>query len=354
MTTIYLVRHAHSTYSVDELGRGLSSEGPSTVSQITKHLINKNIDFIYSSPYARAIDTIKDLAHSIQRDIYIEDDFKERTVAKESVPNFEESLHTLWSNPTFSFEGGESNVEAQTRVIRKVEELLLRHEGKNIVISTHGNLLALLLNYYDKQHEYLFWKNMSMPDIYKLSYNGSNLHKVEHIWKEPFLIRPITEEDALTSLHLMNTIDAESPYMLYGAGERATSLEQQQKTIKSILKKENATMLLAIDNQTPVGYTIAIGGAMERTKHSAYLVIGILASHTNRGIGGALFKEVEKWARAHSITRMELTVMTNNERAVHLYKKRGFEIEGTKKQAFFLQNEYVNAYDMAKLLSPID
>ncbi|GGE63009.1 bifunctional histidine phosphatase family protein/GNAT family N-acetyltransferase [Priestia taiwanensis] len=353
MTTIYLVRHAHSPYSTDELGRGLSDEGAATIFRISNHLVDKNINVIYSSPYTRAIDTVKELATTIHQEIHLEEDFKERKVATESVPNFEESLHTLWSNPEFSFEGGESNIEAQARVVRKTEELLQRHEGENIVISTHGNLLASLLNYYDKQYNYLFWKNMSMPDIYKLSYNGLRLHKVERIWKESFFLRTITEEDASSVLHLMKIIDSESSYMLYGIGERTTSPEQQRKNIKNILKRDNATILLAMDDQTPIGYMMALGGTTERTKHSAYLVIGILHSHTGKGIGKALFEKMEQWAIAHSITRLELTVMTNNERAVYLYKKLGFEIEGMKKQAFFLHNEYIDAYEMAKILSPI-
>jgi 2,3-bisphosphoglycerate-dependent phosphoglycerate mutase len=346
MTTIYLVRNADFPYSSDT-----PVEGQSTSKQITHYLMDKDIDLIYSSPCARAMDTIKDFAEVAQKEILLEEKFKERIVAKEPVPNFEESLHKLWTNPTFSFEGGESNEKAQLRGIKQIAQLLLHQEGKNIVISTHGNLLALLLHYYDKQYDYLFWKNLSTPDIYKLSYEGLTLHKVERIWQEPFHIRTATVEDAMSSLQLMNKIDSESSYMLYSTDERTTSPEQHKKRLASIEKTENTTMLLAIDNQTPVGYLMAIGGSVTRTKHSVYLVVGILASHTNKGIGGALFREVEKWARSHSVTRMELSVMTNNEPAIHLYKKRGFEIEGMKKQAFLVDNEYIDACEMAKLLS---
>ncbi|WP_407927862.1 GNAT family N-acetyltransferase [Gracilibacillus suaedae] len=48
--------------------------------------------------------------------------------------------------------------------------------------------------------------------------------------------------------------------------------------------------------------------------------------------------------------RMELTVAASNRSAVALYKKIGFEIEGTKRKALLVENEYLDEYYMAKLL----
>lgn len=43
-----------------------------------------------------------------------------------------------------------------------------------------------------------------------------------------------------------------------------------------------------------------------------------------------------EWARGTGIIRrMELEVFTHNERAIHVYEKLGFLVEGTKEQAFF-------------------
>jgi Acetyltransferases, including N-acetylases of ribosomal proteins len=48
------------------------------------------------------------------------------------------------------------------------------------------------------------------------------------------------------------------------------------------------------------------------------------------------------------LTRLELTVMVHNERAIALYKKMGFEIEGTKKRSMRIDGQYVDEYYMAK------
>ncbi|MBC7123627.1 MAG: GNAT family N-acetyltransferase, partial [Pseudothermotoga sp.] len=48
--------------------------------------------------------------------------------------------------------------------------------------------------------------------------------------------------------------------------------------------------------------------------------------------------------------KIQLEVMANNERAIRLYEKFGFEIEGRKKKAILLDDEYVDLLVMGKWL----
>ena len=50
-------------------------------------------------------------------------------------------------------------------------------------------------------------------------------------------------------------------------------------------------------------------------------------------------------------TRIELTVYTDNAAALALYKKFGFEIEGTHKQFAFRNGTYIDSYSMARVRS---
>jgi putative acetyltransferase len=73
-------------------------------------------------------------------------------------------------------------------------------------------------------------------------------------------------------------------------------------------------------------------------------------AHQGRGVGTALMKAAldlaDNWLQ---FTRIELTVYTDNVAALALYKKFGFEIEGTHKQYAFRNGVYVDAYAMARL-----
>lgn len=63
MTTLYFVRHAHSTYTADEWTRPLSERGAGDVRNITNSLSEEKIDLVVSSPYKRAIQTVQGIAN---------------------------------------------------------------------------------------------------------------------------------------------------------------------------------------------------------------------------------------------------------------------------------------------------
>jgi RimJ/RimL family protein N-acetyltransferase len=92
------------------------------------------------------------------------------------------------------------------------------------------------------------------------------------------------------------------------------------------------------------------GGSVRRNRHNGYIVIGILRQYQGKGIGAGLFREMDVWARNTEIARLELTVMTHNERAIALYLKNGFEMEGTKRKSLVIDGQWVDEYYMSKIL----
>jgi RimJ/RimL family protein N-acetyltransferase len=98
------------------------------------------------------------------------------------------------------------------------------------------------------------------------------------------------------------------------------------------------------------GYLSAIGGRFARDRHAAYIVIGILDRFTGMGIGTTLFEKLEDWAKGHGIHRLELSVMIHNQRAVALYKKMGFDVEGIKRDSLLVDGAYVDEYYMSRLI----
>lgn len=165
-------------------------------------------------------------------------------------------------------------------------------------------------------------------------------------------IREITENDAGAFLEMCRALDEETSFMLLEPGERSLSVDEQRDRIRSLADRDNSTILVAeIDGQL-VGYIYADGGRYHRNQHCAHIVIGVRAAHTGQGIGTRLFEELIDWAGKHGLTRLELTVMTHNQRGVRLYHKMGFEIEGLRRRALFVDGEYVDEYLMSRLIFP--
>ncbi len=164
------------------------------------------------------------------------------------------------------------------------------------------------------------------------------------------LIRNIKLEDAPSLLALKIQLDGETKFMMLEKGERPNNLESERQRIQSVLESENSMIFVAESDRKLVGHLSVYGDSFKRNKHNAYLVIGVLHEFTGQGIGKKLFETMETWARQVGLHRLELTVMTHNEHAVRLYKKMGFDIEGTKRHSLMVDGVYVDEFYMAKLL----
>ena len=184
ITNIYFVRHAHSIYAPNEYGRPLSKQGLLDAKKVTNILKREKINQVYSSPYKRALQTVEGIANTREKEIIIVDDLKERILAKAPVDDFSKAIKKVWYEEDFSWDGGESNRIAQARGVDTLLQILNEHKGEQIVIGTHGNIMVLMMNYFDHQYGFEFWKRLTMPDIYRLSFRDSTLVKVNWLWGE--------------------------------------------------------------------------------------------------------------------------------------------------------------------------
>ena len=160
--------------------------------------------------------------------------------------------------------------------------------------------------------------------------------------------RYLSIDDAENFWEMMNQLDYETKYMLYEPGERTKDLSMIESLIYSTLKGENF-LLVAEDDNKLVGYISAEKGKLNRIAHSAYIVVGILAEYRGKGIGTEFFKKLDIGADENRITRLELTVICENEGAKHLYEKNGFEIEGVKRNSVLCDGKYMDEFYMAKI-----
>ncbi len=87
-----------------------------------------------------------------------------------------------------------------------------------------------------------------------------------------------------------------------------------------------------------------------RRRHVASLGMGVKDNFAGKGVGSALLQTAvdlcDNWI---NIKRLELTVYTDNEQAINLYKKFGFQIEGESAAFAFRDGEYIAAYHMARI-----
>ncbi|WP_225999069.1 histidine phosphatase family protein [Paenibacillus sp. BJ-4] len=186
-TYIYMVRHGESPKTEgNERTRGLTDKGKVDTNRITELLKTEGIEVFVSSPYQRAILTIRELAQCLGKEILIFEDLKERNFSADDIRMPDSELMPLlnrsFSDPNFTLSGGESNADCQNRAIKVLKELLKTYQGQKIAIGTHGAVMTLMMGYYDSQYDLDFLLHTSKPDIYKMEFNGQELVEVKRLW----------------------------------------------------------------------------------------------------------------------------------------------------------------------------
>jgi 2,3-bisphosphoglycerate-dependent phosphoglycerate mutase len=182
MTSFYLIRHAHADYLQNEQ-RPLSEKGQADAERVAGLLGSYAITQIYSSPYQRAVQTVSPLAKKLNLEIVIEPDLRERCLAQGVVDgDFITMVQQTWEAPFFAFQGGESNLAAQERGVGVIHRLSACHPNGRLVLSTHGNLMCLILQFFFKHINFEFWKSLSMPDIYTFSQENKE-NNLTRLWQ---------------------------------------------------------------------------------------------------------------------------------------------------------------------------
>ncbi|EBY9043744.1 N-acetyltransferase [Salmonella enterica subsp. enterica serovar Java] len=125
------------------------------------------------------------------------------------------------------------------------------------------------------------------------------------------------------------------------------SLEMWQARLT---EQAGVKQLVACIDDIVVGHLSIQVTQRPRRSHVADFGICVDARWHNRGIASTLSRTMidmcDNWLR---VDRIELTVFVDNEPAVAVYKKYGFEIEGTGKKYGLRNGEYVDAYFMARV-----
>lgn len=184
MTTIYFVRHAEPNHdNHDDAARELTPKGMADRILVTEYLSGKSIDTVLSSPYKRAVDTLRDYADTYNFGIKIVEDFRERKFADHWVDDFQGFARRSWSDFDYKLSGGETLREVQERNIAALRSVLKIYADKNIVIGSHGTALSTIIHYYDHSFGYDDFERIRplMPWIVKFVFIDGKCGRIEPV-----------------------------------------------------------------------------------------------------------------------------------------------------------------------------
>jgi ribosomal protein S18 acetylase RimI-like enzyme len=109
-------------------------------------------------------------------------------------------------------------------------------------------------------------------------------------------------------------------------------------------------MYVAIEDNHVVGWADLTPAGVAEHAHRATLGMGVIASHRGKGLGRKLLNACLAHAPRSGISKVELTVFTNNTAAVELYRSAGFADVGVLHDYRRLDGEVYDALLMERFL----
>lgn len=159
----------------------------------------------------------------------------------------------------------------------------------------------------------------------------------------------VADAEALIAFRQVITNEADNN-IVWEPGEFNRTVEEEARLVDEVTASDNSIMLVAEVDGRIIGMLGCHGGKRRAHRHNAGLGVTLLKEYRGQGIGTLLMERVIEWAKGTGVlTRMELEVYPHNARAIHVYEKCGFVVEGVRRNAYLKSGKYTDAVLMALL-----
>lgn len=163
--------------------------------------------------------------------------------------------------------------------------------------------------------------------------------------------RNAVAEDAVKIVDFYNFVGGETTYLSFEKDEYPLNVEEQTASIASLEGNATNIMLMAMDGDEIAGIATINSSHKIKARHEGELGIVVAKKYQGQGIGTELITRLIEWARGNGVTtRIRLDTRADNPKAVALYMKFGFIVEGCCRNSTLLDGKYYDLYIMGMTL----
>ena len=145
--------------------------------------------------------------------------------------------------------------------------------------------------------------------------------------------------------HVFDAVCRERRFMAF---TEAGTKEQTFAYYRSVLAGGHAHFV-AVRDKRVVGWCDVLPQVGQMRSHAGVLGMGVAVDERGQGVGKALIQAAVAKAHTRGLSRIELTVHSDNQVAQALYRGVGFVQEGTLRKAWHLDGQHFDVHLMAKL-----
>lgn len=146
-------------------------------------------------------------------------------------------------------------------------------------------------------------------------------------------------DDAPAIVGLHREVLAEKEWFITLPGELYGGVDLRIRQIREFERSGNSLFLLARDGDKLVGFLTATGGSLARMRHACKIEVMVHKSTRGQGVGQTLMQHCVDWAVANPLVhKLGLNVFADNDRAIKLYERFGFAIEGRRPDEYRMED----------------
>lgn len=144
------------------------------------------------------------------------------------------------------------------------------------------------------------------------------------------VIRKAAVSDAENILEYCKAVGAETDNLTFGAEGISLTVEKEREYLKSFTDSDKQLYLVAEENNEIVGTAVFSGFSKARLSYRAEISISVKKAMWGNHIGTRFMERIIDFAKSTAHTEIiSLEVRSDNERAISLYRRFGFEKIGT-------------------------
>lgn len=173
--------------------------------------------------------------------------------------------------------------------------------------------------------------------------------QIYHVKGLQYIIRSAETSDADELSHLRVQLDGETENLDREPGEGCMDESDFEKLIQRDTESKRNLFLVAVVHNKIVGFSRCEGNELKRFVHKVEFGVCVAKECWGYGIGKGLLQQSILWADSAGMKKMTLNVLETNKKAIDLYTKFGFEIEGVLKHDKVLSDgKYYNTVVMGR------
>lgn len=209
-------------------------------------------------------------------------------------------------------------------------------------------------------HHFLAWTENGyfvskvQPGYYvqfeKPQFQFSNLDTESATSNYTYIIRPAELDDSKNIVNLLAQLKEQHTLFHYDALHTPETPQNLRKRIATWNAKNNGQVFVAIVDGHLHGVVQIMKNTASALQHRAEISLAISNDFSIKKIDIALLEAAKRWATLNKVSRLDVSLLKSNDIVSERFIDYGFTIEGTRKNALYMNNTFYDEIFLGKIL----